>query len=60
MDDNKSKDLNDEKKLFYVGITRAEKELYISSILSNNATEMKISPFVYAIKETIKPNKSAM
>lgn len=57
---NKSKDLNDEKKLFYVGITRAEKELYISSILSNNATEMKISPFVYAIKETIKPNKSAM
>lgn len=57
---NKSKDLNDEKKLFYVGITRAEKELYISSILSNNATEMKISPFVYAIKETIKPDKSAM
>lgn len=55
---NKSKDLNDEKKLFYVGITRAEKELYISSILSNNATEMKISPFVYAIKETIKPDKS--
>lgn len=57
---NKSKDLNDEKKLFYVGITRAEKELYISSILSNNATEMKISPFVYAIKKTIKPDKSAM
>ena len=57
---NKSKDLNDEKKLFYVGITRAEKELYISSILSNNATEMKISPFVYAIKDTIKPDKSAM
>lgn len=56
---NKSKDLNDEKKLFYVGITRAEKELYISSILSNNATEIKISPFVYAIKETIKPDKSA-
>lgn len=57
---NKSKDLNDEKKLFYVGITRAEKELYISSILSNNSTEMKISPFVYAIKETIKPDKSSM
>lgn len=57
---NKSKDLNDEKKLFYVGITRAEKELYISSILSNNATEIKISPFVYAIKETIKPDKSVM
>lgn len=57
---NKSKDLNNEKKLFYVGITRAEKELYISSILSNNATEMKISPFVYAIKDTIKPDKSAM
>lgn len=57
---NKSKELNDEKKLFYVGITRAEKELYISSILSNNSTEMKISPFVYAIKETIKPDKSAM
>lgn len=56
---NKSKDLNDEKKLFYVGITRAEKELYISSILSNNATEIKISPFVYAIKETIKSDKSA-
>lgn len=57
---NKSKDLNDEKKLFYVGITRAEKELYISSILSNNSTDMKISPFIYAIKETIKPDKSAM
>lgn len=57
---NKSKDLNDEKKLFYVGITRAEKELYISSIISNNSTEMKISPFIYAIKETIKPDKSSM
>ena len=29
-------------------------------INNNNSTEMKISPFIYAIKETIKPDKSAL
>ena len=48
------------RKSYFMLVLQEKEELYISSILSNNATEMKISPFVYAIKETIKPDKSAM
>ena len=51
---NESKD--DEKKLFYVGITRAKKELYLSSIQSNNNKLLKQSPFIKSIKDTIKIN----
>ena len=50
----KNENIEDEKKLFYVGITRAEKELYLSSILSNNSQNLNVSPFINSIKSTIK------
>lgn len=53
----KNESMDDEKKLFYVGITRAKKELYLSSILSNNNKLLKQSPFIKSIKDTIKINK---
>lgn len=52
--------IDDEKRLFYVAITRAEKELYLSSILSYNSKENIPSRFIEVIKPTIKtiePNK---
>lgn len=52
--------IDDEKRLFYVAITRAEKELYLSSTLSYNSKENIPSRFIEVIKSTIKtiePNK---
>lgn len=49
----KSTDINDEKRLFYVGITRAEKELYLSSTSMYNTQFCKPSPFINEIKSTI-------
>ncbi len=52
--------IDDEKRLFYVAITRAEKELYLSSTLSYNSKENIPSRFIEVIKPTIKtiePNK---
>lgn len=53
----KSKDINDEKRLFYVAITRAEKELYLSSTLSYNKKFYTKSSFIDDIKETITETK---
>lgn len=48
--------IDDEKRLFYVAITRAEKELYLSSTLSYNANMCERSSFIDYIKDTIKLN----
>lgn len=54
----KSKDINDEKRLFYVAITRAEKELYLSSTLSYNKNSYTKSNFIDDIEETITEIKN--
>lgn len=54
----KSNDVDDEKRLFYVAITRAEKELYLSSTTSYNSKVYYPSPFLDSIKSTICKNKT--
>lgn len=49
----KSNDSNDECRLFYVAITRAEKELYMSYVDMYNNKISTISPFIESIKDTI-------
>jgi DNA helicase-2/ATP-dependent DNA helicase PcrA len=45
----KSNNLNEERRLFYVGLTRAEKELYISSTMFYRDRDMEVSDFIYDI-----------
>lgn len=52
----KSGNENEEKRLLYVALTRAEKELYVSSTMFYGNRDMGISKFIYDIfdKEYIK------
>ncbi|HQD92773.1 MAG TPA: ATP-dependent helicase [Bacilli bacterium] len=50
----KSENEDEERRLFYVALTRAEKELYISSTLTYNNRDMDISPFIYDIFDLVQ------
>lgn len=57
---HKNKNIDDERRLFYVAITRAETELYLSYVDMYNNKIKNISPFIEDIKDTIniiKPNE---
>ena len=50
----KSDDLYDEKRLLYVAITRAEKELYMSYADLSNGGFKDVSPFIKDLGNTVK------
>lgn len=53
----KTNDINDEKRLMYVAITRAEKELYLSSLEEYNDRMLGVSSFISDMGDTIEYNK---
>ena len=53
----KSDNLDDERRLLYVGITRAENELYLSSTASYNDNLMTPSPFIDELGDSVKKMK---
>lgn len=53
----KTEDVEDEKRLFYVGITRAMDMLYLTSCTHYNSSQMEVSPFIDLLENTIKKSK---
>jgi len=50
----KSNNSDDERRLLYVAVTRAKKELYLSYVDRYNNKTMYISPFMESITDTVK------
>ena len=50
----KNDNIDDERRLMYVAITRAEKELYISYTDFYNNKYLGVSPFITEIKGTVR------
>ncbi len=49
----KNNNVDDERRLFYVAITRAERELYITYSSNFNGDFVEVSPFIKDIEKTI-------
>ena len=45
----RSNNIREELRILYVGLTRAENELYVSSTEFYNKTKMEVSPFIHKI-----------
>lgn len=49
-------DLQEERRMFYVGVTRAKEKLYISSVKKYNGRELDVSRFVEEMQGTANSN----